>query len=151
MRFFFLCCLSFTLSANAQNKKDMDSARFGALILQSFDDIFSNWKIEKISEYYADDFTLLENGEVWNKDSVALLLTKRIASGQTIKRVNAINVLQFRIDGGTAWGSYYNDAVISRNGGPERKVRWLESVVLVRQKNGWKIQTLHSTIIPQKS
>jgi ketosteroid isomerase-like protein len=142
---FLLSVLSFT----AQSQHSLDKEAFHHLLLQSFDDIFSQWKSESIHQYYTADFTILEDGKVWNKDSVTTAINTKIASGQQIKRSNAITVLEFFAEGDLAWGSYYNEATIRINGSPERKVRWLESAVLVKQPNGWRIRLLHSTRIRQ--
>ena len=146
MRLFFSVFLFLiTSGARAQKAGAADSTLFKKIILHSFDDIFSSWKLDKIEDYYTPDFTILEVGVVWNKDSLVQLLSKRLASGETIKRTNRISLLYFETEGNTAWGSYYNDAVISRNGGPERSVRWLESAVMVKDNKGWRIKMLHST------
>ena len=143
----FLSVFLFLITSGAQAQKAgaADSTLFKKIILHSFDDIFSSWKLDKIEDYYTPDFTILEVGVVWNKDSLVQLLSKRLASGETIKRTNRISLLYFETEGNTAWGSYYNDAVISRNGGPERSVRWLESAVMVKDNKGWRIKMLHST------
>jgi ketosteroid isomerase-like protein len=53
------------------------------------------------------------------------------------------------VDGNAAWGSYYNEATIRVADGTVRNVQWLESAVLIKQGNDWKIKLLHSTRIRQ--
>jgi hypothetical protein len=133
------------LFANAQ--KSLNTNEFQNLILQSFNDIFSAWKLDKIDQYYAKDFQILEDGLIWNKDSLYTYLKRRIDSGKKIERKNKIDVVEFNTVRNTAWGSYYNYAEIKLDDTKVRNVRWLESVVLIKQNGIWKIKLLHSTKI----
>ena len=147
MKKFHLSILLIMIVTASPAQKPMDKSGFQDLILRSFNDIFSEWKIDKIDEYYTSDFKILEDGLIWNKDSLYTLLKRRIESGKKIDRKNKIEVIDFDQDKKTAWGSYYNYAEIKTDDGKIRKVKWLESAVLVKQKPGWKIKLLHSTPI----
>jgi hypothetical protein len=130
---------------NHAQSKNFTKQQFHNLILQTFDDLFSGMKVEKLDNYFTEDFLILEQGVIWNKDTVVNLLQRMLKSDQKRTRINRINVVEFEHKGKTAWGSYWNEADIITNDGPVRKIKWLESAVLVRQKGQWKIKLLHST------
>lgn len=96
-----------------------------------------------------DDFQLLEVGEVWNLDT--LLQKMAPMRGRNIRRDNSFSFLRTERRGNTAWASYHNTAVFTNPAGQQRTVRWLESVVLVQGKGGWKIRMMHSTLLPGTS
>ena len=100
--YFFLCL---AISSPAQDKT-LTKESFQSLLLNSFDDIFSEGKIEKLHDYYSHDFRILENGLVWNEDSVVNVIKERASSGRKVNRTNSITVIQFEANGNTAWGSY---------------------------------------------
>lgn len=90
------------------------------------------------------DITLLESGKVWNFDSLAIRISTRKAQSSDFKRVNQFDFIQTRIIDQCSYVSYFNKAAISFNG-KTTYVKWLETVVLQKVKNEWKISLLHST------
>jgi ketosteroid isomerase-like protein len=91
------------------------------------------------------DIIVLENGVVWNLDT----LQEKINLSKAIPDFNRVNTIEFadtRIKGKTAWVSYYNRADYIRNG-KKSYVQWLESVVLVKMGRKWRVQLLHSTVV----
>lgn len=95
-------------------------------------------------EHTTKDFVLLEAGMVWNNDT----LIKRIAplKSTNFERKNNFTFLSTKQQGDVAWVSYWNQAIINRNGKTSTP-KWLESVVLIRASGRWKIQLMHSTPI----
>ena len=143
------CFLLLPFSLLAQGGNDLDKEGFHQLILQSFDDVFSAGKIDRINAYYADGFLILEDGVIWNRDSVVHALSQ-MKDRPNFTRKNTIDVRQFERKGATAWGSYFNDAHITLASGRVIHVRWLESAVLIKVKKEWKISVLHSTVVHRK-
>ncbi|RPD46535.1 DUF4440 domain-containing protein [Paracnuella aquatica] len=92
--------------------------------------------------YTTADFELLEDGEQWTMDT--LLNKMAPMKGSNVIRINSFNFLTTRIHGNTAWVSYDNTADYQL-GEKRQQVRWLESAVLVKNKDRWIIQLLHST------
>jgi len=90
------------------------------------------------------DITILESGQVWNFDSLALRMTTRKAKSPDFKRENRFDFIKTEIIGNTGYVSYFNYAKISFNG-KTTSVKWIETVILKRQKGLWKIALLHST------
>lgn len=95
-------------------------------------------------EHTTKDFVLLEAGMVWNNDT----LIKRIAplKNTNFERKNSFTFLSTKQQGDVAWVSYWNQAIINRNGKTSTP-KWLESVVLVKESGRWKIQLMQSTPI----
>ncbi|MCU0716837.1 MAG: nuclear transport factor 2 family protein [Pirellula sp.] len=90
-----------------------------------------------------EDFQLLEHGEDW---SMQKLIEAVQPKGEPYERKNFFSQIRAREDGNVAWISYWNKAEIRRGGGV-RTIVWLESAVMVKVSDGWKIQLLHSTRI----
>ena len=67
---FFLILINISLFGQTQNKKDEKIIK--NLIINSFDDLFSNLSTKNIDKYFTKDFILLENGEVWNNDTLTV-------------------------------------------------------------------------------
>lgn len=96
---------------------------------------------ELVKEATTSDFLLLEMGEVWDREFL-LPLVKPDGS----KRNNYFSVISVhRYDGATLI-NYWNSASIITDG-EKSQLAWLESVVAVATKNGWKLQQMHSTRI----
>jgi ketosteroid isomerase-like protein len=88
-----------------------------------------------------EDFQLLEHGEEWTmRDLVEAVQPK----GKPYVRKNFFNQIRARQEGDMAWVSYWNKAEISHEGAL-RTVVWLESAVVVKENDRWKVQLMHST------
>ena len=99
-----------------------------------------------IREELTDDFQLLEDGHVWNADSLVSVLQK--VDKATFSRINRFEFLKVEQKGNFAWVSYFNYAGITvkdRN----YNLKWLESAVLLKTRNRWRIAFLHSSRIKQ--
>lgn len=91
------------------------------------------------------DVKFYEYGQVWTIDT---LIQKVMFAGKAADyiRTNKFDFVNTTINGNTAWATYYLQSEITRNGKQEL-VKWIETVVLVKLKNQWKIKLLHSTLI----
>lgn len=97
----------------------------------------------KTRTYVTSDFMLVENGEVWNMDTLSNHLSGM--KGADFSRKNSFQYERQVTTGASAWVVYHNQADIMYNGRP-RMIQWIESALLVRDKaKGWRIQLLHST------
>lgn len=140
----FSAILFFARDSFSQREKDS----IHASITRFFDGI-SDINADNMRACTTSDFTLLEEGEVWILDTLISKISARKNSG--IQRVNSFEFIKTEQMGNIAWVSYYNTADFSLN---EKKqtVKWLESVVLLKEKGKWKIKLMHSTrIIPPKT
>lgn len=138
----FLTTLSFS-----QVSTETDKTLIEKLVIESFDGIWSELNSGNIHKYYTNDFLLLENGEVWNNDSIASYLDKAILRKPIPKRVNTIEIIEVKVANGRAWVAYHNYATISIDGKITRKAHWLESANAVLTGEGWKLEMMHSTRI----
>ncbi|MEY4455866.1 MAG: hypothetical protein RL621_2163 [Bacteroidota bacterium] len=89
------------------------------------------------------DFVLLEAGKIWNSDTLINIIQKAKLK-EKFTRLNQFTFLQSQVHGNMAWVAYLNEAKFIRNS-ITTSVKWLESVVLFREENSWKIKLMHST------
>ena len=94
-----------------------------------------------MKETSTEDFQLLEHGEDWTMQKLVDAVQPK---GEPYERKNFFSQIRARQIGNVAWVSYWNKAEISR-ASELRTVVWLESAVMVREDDRWKIQLLHST------
>lgn len=138
---FFLCLFSllvlFTNKPFAQNEKDSVEAS-----ISGFFDGLSTFNNDKMRDYTTADFLLLEDGLVWNLDTLINKIAPRKNMG--IERINKFQFIKTELIGSTAWVSYYNTADL-KLGDKQQTIRWLESAVLMKEKGRWRIKMLHST------
>lgn len=88
-----------------------------------------------------------EYGQVWTIDTMIqkLMQSKSIPD---FKRTNSFEFVNTSIHKNTAWVTYYLQSTFTRNG-KEDVVKWMETVVIIKQKKQWKIDVLHSTRLPK--
>jgi ketosteroid isomerase-like protein len=137
---------SFTASVQAQPPLTKSQQAVQQTVIKMFDALSDKDSVS-LKRYCADDVTLYEYGQVWNIDT---LITKAIVlnTSTDFKRVNGFDFINTAVTKNTAWVSYRLRSEITSNG-KQRIVQWLETVVLVKQKRGWKIKVLHSSLIKQ--
>lgn len=114
-------------------------------IIDFFEGISEN-DLDRMRHCVTDDFTILEHGVIWTMDTVVTLTKKPRPAG--FKRLNSFDFFQTEVSDDMAFVSYHNSAEIITPG-RTRSVKWLESAVLVREGNRWKIKMLHSTRLPK--
>jgi hypothetical protein len=104
----------------------------------------SESNMAKMERAATPDIRILEDGVVWTMDTIRFYLGKQRPADY--KRVNSFEFFQKEVSEKMAFVSYHNRADIHANG-KDRTVKWLESAVLVREKDGWRVKMLHSTRI----
>jgi hypothetical protein len=122
-----------------------DEEQIRSLIQESFDHIWSELNAENIGKYYTTDFLLLEHGEVWNNDTIAVYLNRARSRTPNPIRENTIEIIETKVNQNTAWVAYHNYATFTVDGKVVRKMYWLESATAVLTDEGWKLDMLHST------
>ncbi|MGB2742710.1 MAG: nuclear transport factor 2 family protein [Cognaticolwellia sp.] len=95
----------------------------------------------KMKNIVTNDFQLLEDGENWNITDLI-----KVVNPSKYYRKNYFNVIATKVSGDVAWVSYWNKATFTK-GELIEEVVWLESAVLIKDNEAWKIQLLHSTKI----
>ena len=82
-RLLFISIIFLSIQLNAQTS---DEQQLKNLIQNSFDDIFSEMNVESISDYFTDDFLLLEQGEVWDLEKLKSMLNpEALGRDETLK------------------------------------------------------------------
>lgn len=115
------------------------------LVSDSFDAIWSGLDTSRISDYYTDDFLLLEDGEVWDNDAIMDYLEYASKNPKKLVRKNRFEFISTEVNGDMAWVAYHNHADFFENSEIVRKAHWLESAVAVKTPAGWRLRMLHST------
>ncbi|NOY48603.1 MAG: DUF4440 domain-containing protein [Chlorobi bacterium] len=130
-----------------QKQSDIDSVK--GLISNSFQDIWSDLDSTKIEKYYTNDFILLENGIVWNNDSVKSHLNRKLKEVEIYKykRLNKFDFLKSVHNQNTIWIAYDNYGTWVKGIDTLGSVHWLESVIAKKENGRWKLQQLHSTTV----
>jgi hypothetical protein len=134
--FCFWLCLPLLCIATA------DAADHPAL--QPVKDLFaamSKHDGKAMQETATEDFQLLEHGEDW---TMQRLIEAVQPKGKPFERKNFFSQIRARQNGDVAWVSYWNKAEIHSESGL-RTIVWLESAIMVKEVDRWKIQLLHST------
>ena len=91
------------------------------------------------------DILLFETGSIWNADTLILkAITLNIVTD--FKRNNSFDFINTTVADNTAWATYNLYSEITRNG-KQATVQWMETVIVVKEKQKWKIKVLHSTLI----
>ena len=62
------------------------------------------------------------------------------------KRINSFDFINTTVADNTAWVTYNLHSEITRNG-KQATVQWMETVIVIKEKQKWKIKVLHSTLI----
>ena len=112
-----------------------------------FFDALAELSDAKMRAYVSADFLLLEDGAVWNTDSLSVRMARRNSSN--FKRINSFRFIRTDVQGANAVAAYHNHADITIDG-KLIPVDWLESVHLVKEGEGWKIRMMHSTPVKPK-
>jgi hypothetical protein len=141
--FCMMLFLSFPLIAQTATREDEELVK--KLIIDSFQDLLSDAKIDKIDTYYTRDFLLLEHGEVWTNDSINKYMNMMLKMEQMPERINTFDFIEVKIKGDMAWAAYHNTAEFKIDGRKVGEMNWLESASAVRTEDGWKLEVLHST------
>ena len=144
--FIFFMLFSTTISFG-QASNDANKASIKNLVLESFNEIWSKLNSKNIDKYYTTDFLLLENGEVWNNDSITNYLNYAVLLKSNPIRINTIEIIEIKVARKKAWIAYHNYATFSSDDKIVRKAHWLESATAILTQKGWKLEMLHSTRI----
>ena len=146
-----LLSLIFQVTVLAQNpSKPNEAQEIQQLIQNSFDSLFSGYRVELLDRFYTPDFLLLEQGEVWDMDFINSYLKDRSQSSNSVTRTNRFEFIKTEVFGDRAWVAYHNWATFTKEGTITREVYWLESATAIRTSDGWRLELLHSTRVETK-
>lgn len=136
---FIALLLSATGSAQIKNNEQ------GAL-QQTVEKLFAaltNTDTVALKLHCTGDVKFYEYGQIWTIDT----LIHKVMQSKSIpdfKRINSFEFVNITIRQKTAWVTYYLQSTFTRNG-KEELIKWMETVVLLKEKKNWKVAVLHST------
>lgn len=136
-----------SLFTSAQQAELTQQKKVNEAVTKLFDGI-AELDFTKIQHNATADLIILESGAIWNIDSLATHLEplKKVS----FKRINELDFIKTEVTGNTAWVIYNNVAKMTING-QQRNINWLESAVLVKEGEDWKVKLLHSTTVKAKT
>ncbi len=113
---------------------------------QSIETLFTaltNADTAALKTFVTPSVRFYEYGQIWTIDT----LIQKVMQSKSIpdfKRTNSFEFVSTRISKKTAWVTYYLQSIFTRNGKVET-IKWMETVILLKEKGQWKINVLHST------
>lgn len=135
--------LSATGSAQIKNNEQV-------ALQQAVENLFAaltNTDTTALKLYCTGDVKFYEYGQIWTIDT----LIHKVMQSKSIpdfKRTNSFEFVDIAIRQKTAWVTYYLQSTFIRNG-KEELIKWMETVVLLKEKKNWKVTVLHSTRLPK--
>lgn len=146
MKTFLLIVAAFVISvspARSQDKLTKSQKAVQNTVIKLFDAL-ADRDTASLRSWCTADILLFENGKTWNLDT--LIQGVRMNQAADFKRFNTISFIDTKVDKNVAWATYNNQAEITKNG-KHISIKWLETVILVKEEKMWKIKVLHSTLI----
>ncbi len=123
-------------SAQSVERPPFDAVRNLFAAMSAFD-------YARMRSVVADDFQLLEDGEVWDIDTLISAITP--GENPYVRR-NFFSLIKAESNNDVAWVSYWNRATFTMSDDASEWV-WLESALLIKDQGEWKVQLMHSTPI----
>lgn len=115
-------------------------------IRRAVERVYEAYRSQDKASYRAlltEDYLLLENGELLDVDGD---LAYMAVPGSIYKRVDSFEFRSVKVQGNIAWAVYFLESDITDEKGSRHR-RYLESMVLRRNGEGWRTALLHSTKI----
>lgn len=138
-----LVLLLLSVITSAQNStKEEDAVQ--QTIVKMFDAL-SNRDSVSLKAWSTADVTFYEYGELWNIDTLIHKAIK-LNTAKEFARTNTFDFIHTTVDKKMALVNYRLQSVITREG-KQATMQWLETVVLIKERNQWKVKHLHSTLI----
>lgn len=140
VKFLFIALL---LSATVQAQSSTKEQRAVQQTIEKMFTALTNADTVRLKLYCTGDVRFYEYGQIWTIDTLInkVILSKPIPD---FKRTNRFEFVRTTINKEIAWVTYYLQSAITRNGKDEN-IKWMETVVLIKEKKQWKIDVLHST------
>ncbi|MCP5381412.1 MAG: nuclear transport factor 2 family protein [Kordiimonadaceae bacterium] len=105
----------------------------------------SAYNYHHMAEYATDDFQYLINGKIENMDD---LIRETKKTEGVMARRNYFSIIDSRNHGNSVSLSFWYRSDLESADGEKMSLAWLESAVVVKDGDSWKIEMLHSTHLP---
>jgi len=112
--------------------------------------MFTYLRDDNVEGFYSvtdPDIIIFDAGAKFTRASMLGIIKEQHAAGKSI--VWTVTAPDVHISGSTAWIDYVNVGVLTTPSGTI-PLKWLESAVLQNKNGRWKIEFLHSTLVPDK-
>ncbi len=139
----FLLYIALFLSATINAQTSTKEQRAVQLTVERMFATLTNGDTAALKKFVTADVRFYEYGQVWTIDT----MIQKLIQAKSIPDFNRTNSFEFvstSIHKNTAWVTYYLQSTFTRNG-KEDIVKWMETVILLKEKKQWKINVLHST------
>ena len=134
--------ISTLLHAQQQLTKDQQEVHQAVI---NFFGALSNRDSVGLKDNCTADILLFETGSTWNADTL-ILKAITLNTATDFKRTNTFDFINTTVADNTAWVTYNLHSEITRNG-KQATVQWMETVIVIKEKQKWKIKVLHSTLM----
>jgi ketosteroid isomerase-like protein len=141
---FVAFAVALVASACAPNARSPDDT---AAVQQAIKDnyaAYSGFDEQKYRAMLADDYVLLENGELLDREGDIAGMAK---PGTGHRRTDEFDFRSVKIDGDFAYAVYFLKSEIHDDNMGTHEREWLESAILRRSEGAWRLALLHSTRI----
>jgi ketosteroid isomerase-like protein len=145
----FLCLtiLSLVLSGLMAQPLSSEEKKVQQTIVQLFTAL-SNADTATVKTLVTPDVRFYEYGQIWTMDTLIRMVVQA-KSIPGFKRTNSFEFVRTSTQHETAWVTYYLTSLFTRNG-KEETVKWMETVVMLKENESWKVDVLHSTNLTKK-
>ena len=130
------------LQAQQQLTKDQQAVHKTVI---NFFEALSNRDSVSLKDHCTADILLFETGSIWNADTL-ILKAITLNTATDFKRINSFDFINTTVADNTAWVTYNLHSEITRNG-KQSTMQWMETVIVIKEKQKWKIKVLHSTLM----
>ena len=139
-----LIAISFSGLLQAQEQITDSQQAVQQTVIKLFDALSSRDSVS-LKQYCASNITLYEYGMAWNIDT---LINRAITlnTATDFKRINTFEFINTTVNKDVAWTTYHLSSEITKDG-KQAFVKWLETVIVVNEKDKWKVKVLHSSLI----
>jgi len=138
----FAICIAYFLQAQQAPTKEQQLVQ--QTVLKLFEAL-SNADSANFKKLSTANISFYEYGQIWNSDTL-MNKTKASKSIADYQRVDTFDFINTEVSKNFAWVSYKLYSTVTK----EKKqimLEWLETIVLTKQHNQWKVRHLHSTLI----
>ena len=118
------------------------------LVQGAFDDLWGGCDSTKILQYHTEDFVILEHGEIWDNERIKeymKYMRGQLTFENRAKRVNRMEYIMVEKYGESIQVGYHNYAEFLKADSVVAREQWLESALVVKTKEGWRLKMMHST------
>jgi uncharacterized protein (TIGR02246 family) len=105
---------------------------------------YSGFDEQRYRAMLTDDYLLLENGELIDREADVASMAKPTAG---YRRTDDFDFRSVKLNGDFAYAVYFLKSEIHDDIKGERQREWLESAILRRSEGAWRLALLHSTRI----